>query len=244
MKYNFTICVITIFILLGFHRVGIAGGVGIFGTWGTGKNNFQSTQSIIFWGKTDNVRGYMGYGCGFIADTNLGTEKIFNYRFKIGYDYQVSDSKENKKMHRGMLSNTFGAAIYNDVLLRIWLGPQIGIGYYWGINRFIDQNFIYNLMIPYPKTASNINTLNLHLGLVLGINVNVTKSFALAFEGGLRFNMYYEVINPSQSPQKRMEDYFEVMGPEGYISLALMYRFKEGKLPDDSKIDDIILNDK
>ena len=134
MKNIFNISIKVIFIIFIFSNTDFAfgrSGIGIYGAWGTGNNNVSiNLQNRMLkypsaYQKIDYIRSFMGYGCGFIADSNLDGEKIFNYRFKLGYDYLVSDSDENKKLHRGMISNTFGVGIYRDDLVRL-CGAIIG----------------------------------------------------------------------------------------------------------------------
>lgn len=211
-------------LLLLLHVRAFAGaGVGVYGSLSAGKNNLKVVDSVYF-ERTDNVVSYMTYGCGFVADTNLDGKNIFSYRFRAGYDYNHADSAKTKKLHRVMQSNILAAGVYRDESVRIWIGPQIGLGYLWGSNTYTDMNFIFRGDIPLYNNTLNFSKMNIHLGLVAGININIVKHFTLSVEGGFRYNMYADLDDSSFFTAKRFEDYFPVMGPEGHLSISFMYR--------------------
>lgn len=230
MKKVIYIIVAVIALITLLHETGIAGGIGLYGSWSTGKNFIKHSNSSEIRMESDFDRNVMSYGGGFVADTNLGGTSIFNYRFRLGYDYEVLESDKSCYMNRVMWSNTFGFAVLRDDMVRLWVGPQIGIGYYWGRDVIIMPE---QVAIRYIDRS----LLNIHLGLVLGLNVNITEHFSLAFEGGMRFNLYHDLEQSNykndnrysryRDNPSRFENTFPVMGPEGYLSLGFMFRFNE-----------------
>lgn len=235
MKKYFKECIAAISFIILFYSTGFAGGIGVYTVLGTGINtlNTNMQNNVVKNGfmnqKTDNVRSFMSYGAGLIADTNLDGEKIFNYRFKLGYDYQVSDSDENKKLHRGMLTNIFGFGLYRDEQIRLWIGPLVGIGYLGGENTYTDNRFKYLGSFLPIKTKMEISMLDVNIGMELGIDINVVKSVTFSFEGGFQYNFYYNFDKKYVNLKTRIEDYFPMMGPEGFISFAVMNRFETVK---------------
>lgn len=235
MKNYFKECFIAISIIMLFYNTGFAVGTGIYTVLGTGINtlNTNMQNNVVKNGfmnqKTDNVRSFMSYGAGLITDTNLDGEKIFNYRFRLGYDFQVSDSDEYKYLHRVMLTNIFGVGLYRDEQVRLWLGPLVGIGYLGGENTYIDKNYLFNGSVFVKKSKMEVSLLDFNIGMELGININLVKSVTFSFEGGFQYNFYYNLNKKYVNLKKRIENYFPMMGPEGFISFAVMNRFETVK---------------
>jgi hypothetical protein len=69
-----------------------------------------------------------------------------------------------------------------------------------------------------------MNMLNFHLGIVLGINFNITEHFTLALDTGFRYNMHIELDGLKFGSSAKFQDNFPLMGPEGNITLSFMYR--------------------
>ncbi len=182
----------------------------------------------------DAISGYSNFGFGFAADTNLGTKKTFNYRFRLGYDFQRSGHETANNLHRIAMTHIFGAGLYQSNFLRIWLGPQLGFGYLWG-PRIHKYNFVYLEKIPggsiaifYDpyifRDAIKFNFLNLNIGMTLGLNINIDRNVCIPIEGGFRFQFYTNLKRPFS---RGLQAVFNVMEPEGYGSIGAMYRFNE-----------------
>ncbi len=169
----------------------------------------------------------MTVGCGFVADTNLGKKSVFNYRFSVGYDYQKSDNVDIKMLHRVSMTHIVGAGIYSDDTVRLWVGPHVGFGYLWGSNRYInpDYNSSYSLGDNSYWETLSFSTANFHIGMTLGFNINISSSVTIPLEGGFRFHIYTDFKKESKDGiHKKL---FNVMGPEGYAAIGVMYRFNE-----------------
>lgn len=202
-----------------------ASGVGV--QFVTGGGGLLYEQSEILFSNKNTIGSTMTIGCGFVADTNLGKKSIFNYRFRVGYDYQKSDNVDIQKLHRVTMTHIFGAGIYSDDTVRLWVGPHVGFGYLWGSNRYInpDYNSSYSLGDnSYWKTLS-FSTANFHIGMTLGFNINISSSVTIPLEVGFRFNVYTDFKKENEDGiHKKL---FSVMGPEGYAAVGVMYRFSE-----------------
>lgn len=202
-----------------------AAGVGV--QFVTGGGSFSYERADNFYSKQNNIGNTLTIGCGFVADTNLGGKSIFNYRFRIGYDFQKADNKEIETLHRLTMTHVFGAGIYTNDYLRLWIGPQVGFGYLWGSNVYHVNRYTGISSFPYDyyKDTMNFSMFNIHVGMCLGLNINVSPSVSIPVETGLRFQIYTDF-------KKHDEDGFEKklfssMGPEGYVAVGVMYRFNE-----------------
>jgi hypothetical protein len=204
-----------------------AAGIGVELVAGGG--SFLYNQADTMFGVENSIGSILTIGCGFIADTNLGTKSIFNYRFKIGYNYQYSENEDIRNLHRVTMTHIFGAALFANDYVRLWFGPQIGVGYLWGSHTYYSSdNIIYLEDLLYNATPLIFSLFNIHAGLSLGININAGPSVTIPVEGGFRYNFYIDFLksSPSHGGTAKL---FEVIGPEGYVSVGVMYRFNENE---------------
>ena len=230
------LCLAALFMVSGFTY---AAGIGFYGNVGGGNMIFKKTDNMI-----NNRRGVSGstvYTCGLIADTNLGTEKAFNYRIKAGYDFQKSTDAGFKDLTRITITHIFGAALFQNNILRIWLGPQIGCGYFHANYVYpdiwygtYDSSFSFGF---YHYNSTVIKALNIHFGMSLGVNINIGEDLSLPFEGGFRYHFnanftHYKIV-------KYVKDIFSLRGPEGYISFGVMCRFNESPQIKEDKKDNV-----
>ena len=201
-----------------------ASGIGVQLVTGGGGLLYQ--QSEILLSNNNTIGNTMIIGCGFVADTNLGGKKIFNYRFRIGYDFQKGENDDIKQLHRVTMTHVFGAKIYSNDSIRLWIGPHVGAGYLWGDNRYInpDYNSSYSFDNNYWKTLS-FSLANFHAGMTLGININISSSLTIPLEGGFKFNIYTDFRKEDKDGIRKK--LFNVIGPEGYVAVGVMYRFNE-----------------
>jgi hypothetical protein len=69
-------------------------------------------------------------GVGFVLDTNVAKDQIFNYRFNLGYQHSKREYDFGfKEKYNGVTMNhAFGFALYTNPSLRLWAGPAIRLG--------------------------------------------------------------------------------------------------------------------
>jgi len=73
-------------------------------------------------------------GFGFVLDTDLTDNGIFNYRLNVGFESLDLEDDFNDTLELGglVVANTFGFAIIKQPDFRWWVGPQIRFGFYGG----------------------------------------------------------------------------------------------------------------
>lgn len=202
-----------------------ASGVGLQIVSGGGV--FLNERADDFYSKHNNIASTMTIGCGFVADTNLGGKSIFNYRFRLGYDFQRGDYPDMEDLHRVSMTHIFGAGIYADEYLRLWVGPQVGFGYMWGSNGYYVGRYTGINVFPYYKywDIMDYSQFNISVGLCLGLNIAIGPSVSIPIEAGIRFNIYTDFEKHDEDGYEKK--LFSVMGPEGYAAIGVMYRFNE-----------------
>ncbi|MDM7985814.1 MAG: hypothetical protein QUS13_00620 [Smithella sp.] len=206
-------------------------GIGAYANAGGGQIYYPRTSMWMNYRSISNTAIFAG---GFMLDTNTGGPGIFNYRMKLGYDFQKSDFHATENIHRITITHVFGLGFFRNESVRIWAGPLVGIGYIRGKNSYrtlglSEMGAMVNsqmIMNSYVGTVS-FNHFNIHVGMALGININIKKVISLPIEGGVRYNFHTNFSEKDNG--MTVKDYFGIMGPEGYASIGIMYRFNKGE---------------
>jgi hypothetical protein len=205
---------------------------GAYGSFGGGKTYYGSasleklTDSYAQQIDTPNMTS----GGGLVIDTNCAGVKLFNYRFMAGYDVLFSKRPGVGKMGRVNLINTFGFGIFRSELVRLWLGPQLGIFYLSGRNSYPATMYYISSCYELEQSMMGVG-----LGMTLGINFNPGEYVTISLEGGMRYTVYYGI----QSEKQFIYSYYIPLlsftnnhwapssGYEGYGCLSVMYRVRD-----------------
>ena len=77
---------------------------------------------------------FSGGHFGFILDTNLARDSVFNYRLNVGLGALDAEDDFGTALELGgvTVDNTFGFGVVRSKSFRLWIGPQIRIGVYTG----------------------------------------------------------------------------------------------------------------
>lgn len=187
-------------------------GVGLFG-------NFNGGELIS---------KFLNYGGGFVMDSNLAQNRIFNYRLEFG----VSNCREEgykiysvpyylinpnpifstagswhvyrKIWDNSLLMSTvhyFGFGVFRNNLFRLWLGPQFTIG----------------------GLLTNRLGVIFGMGFAVGLNINIGDMFTMAITGSGRFlfGAEYKRVVLEYGSQYSLTGF---LGGDGMVTLACMYR--------------------
>jgi hypothetical protein len=183
-KYSIIIC-FSCFIVLssisGLYALGVGGYI-------SGKGGV-STLKI---GDTNSSVDY-SVGAGFVLDTAVATNEVFNYRLAVGYENSVKSGVpffSTWSTHRISFSNVLGYAFYRSKYLRVWMGPQIGLAC-----QFVNakdkeiQSSPNTIGYRIRFHSDNFAIFSLGFGAVLGINVHPADNFTISFEIGINSNV-------------------------------------------------------
>lgn len=200
-----TLSLVVIFSFVGSDAMAV--GIGLYTSYSTGSADWTAEDdsgTLDFEDDTHHV------GVGFILDTNLAKDSLFNYRLKLGYDKLVSEEyrsgNKDFEFDGFIWDNTFGFGVLRNEMLRLWLGPQLGFSGYSGEN-------------PYEEGDAHLFGVN--LGAVLGLNFNPGNVITIALETGYKYTKYWGI--------QEMEYYddFDLEVDEGvpFINFAIIFRF-------------------
>jgi hypothetical protein len=187
-----------------------ATGLGVYGTVTKGSATWTYHEDEAPDSDADSDTSKLGFG--FVLDTTVANDSLFNYRLNIGYGKAAIDNEgnldiEGKNYH---LFNTFGFGVLRSELIRWWLGPQIGLGLvrgeYDSLSSDVDNRF---------------TTFYFSIGLVTGINFNIGEVVTLGIDGGYRINRHVGTAESSET--------YGVTGTEKemFVNLSFLLRIND-----------------
>jgi len=244
------IFILTVFIFAVCESYSFAIGFGGFVNGGLGQTKWRIIK----------ISSEKHIGFGGIFDTNVGKDSLFNYRFSFEVDKYTARIDRNGKdinykidvcflentLNPGVLEfykygfdNTFGFGLVRTEKSRFWMGPGIGMKYA-RINRtraYLYQN-IPTLLAPYAciiiPNHKSFKSIELNMGIALGLNINLTENFTLFLQTGAR----YDIMN-GEGVEKIRQSYSDFgQGYDCYARAGVMFRFLEssgGSSPTDEK---------
>ena len=117
------------------------------------------------------------FGIGFVLDTKVANPGVFNYRLNINYENVNLGNEDQWKdgFNSFSIDNTFGFAVLQSSVVRLWIGPQIRLAYM----HFSHDD--YNV---------SVNIFGIAFGPVLGANFNLGSVVSLCPELGYRLSFY------------------------------------------------------
>jgi len=124
--------------------------------------------------KRDRSPDTSHFGVGFVLDTATDIDRLFNYRFQVGYE-SFSNEFDNTTYDFDSLviDQDFGFGIVRNDTLRFWLGPELR----FSISAESSDN--------YDKAL-----IGLGLGPALGINFHTGGNVSLGIKGGYMIMSY------------------------------------------------------
>ena len=125
-------------------------------------------------------------GLGLMFDSNLGKDKLFNYRLGLEFMNRKVDTVSSGgvtrsctgdacDMFRFQIVQTFGFGVLRTEMVRLWVGPRINLGY----NYQNDEEALF--------TQTNVN-FEVGIAPAVGINLNFGRYFALSADLDYRFS--------------------------------------------------------
>lgn len=141
MRKNLLVSVVVAFFLFCTAGQVLAIGLGGYLEAAGGDGDFEYESSPEF--DVDVAAA----GLGFVLDTDLTDNGVFNYRLNVGFESLDLDDDFDDTLELGglVVANTFGFAIIRQPNFRWWAGPQIRVGFYNG-EVDIDPDTDYDLV--------------------------------------------------------------------------------------------------
>ncbi|WP_345976892.1 hypothetical protein [Sulfurimonas sp. HSL3-7] len=135
-----------------------------------------------------------GFGVAF--DSNIGKDRLFNYRLGLEYmnaKIDTTDSRYEEDFARFNIVNTFGFGVLRTKVVRLWVGPRVNIAWNWRTDDPYDYTeAAFELGIA-PAVGVNVN-----LGPVVSLGADLDYRFAYvagAWENDLDDDTYDGSVN-------------------------------------------------
>lgn len=196
MKNRFSLLLVTALVMMTVLGVPDAGasGFGLYGSFGGGPADWH----VDGWADLEaQPPGSLGYpsrdfkadsvhtGGGFVFDTAVAKDQLFNYRLDLGYDaFRSKDRLDGTALStlRGwVISNAFGFGIARTGGFRLWLGPEIRLAWHSGARN--------ERVMPWNEQEYDL--LSAGIGPALGMNINFPGRLTISVKAGYQFTSYY-----------------------------------------------------
>ncbi|HEB32572.1 MAG TPA: hypothetical protein ENI15_17145 [Spirochaetes bacterium] len=197
----------------------MAVGIGIYG--GLGKASNARVRNADLKPTAATEESHMLAGLGFVLDTAVAKNQLFNYRLNIGFEKWNwgDDTLQNittAEPLRFGIYNTFGFGIIRTRLIRFWLGPQLGL------TLFTEPATKTGTFLDLFQLTDNNGAFGSTLGLATGVNINIGEKFTVSIDGGARRWTYrYLNANPTQLGERRARTH------EYYGNVSVMFRIND-----------------
>jgi len=154
-------------------------------------------------------------GIGFVLDTTVARDSVFNYRLNVGYEKgEYSKGGGELDWDRLAIDHTFGFAVLRTKVVRLYLGPQLRLA-------FLSTDSDYN----------DTNAFGIGFGPVLGANFNIGNTVTLGFDTGYRFTKYFGVYERDDDSYRYYDDdeEFDYDSNEGelFVNFNVIFRIND-----------------
>lgn len=169
--------------------------------WGDGEIEYDDTDITV-----DIEPDHKTRAIGFVLDTNVAKDSVFNYRLNVSLDTIEFDSGFEADGY--VMDHTFGFGVLRTQFVRLWIGPQINLAYYTddydhGYNYYDDDDF---------------DMFGFGVGPAIGVNFNPGDYVSFTVTSGYKYMLLFGSTGD--------EDY---TGYEGqyYINFGMMFRIND-----------------
>lgn len=151
--------------VLAMLWAGESSALGMGFTSGSADEEWTDNESFVST-KTD----YEVSNFGFVLDTNVAKNRLFNYRFSLTQEENKSATGGIKYEGIGM-THDFGFRLFSNQHVRVWLGPRLNTAFY-------DT-------ISVGGVGIDGDVLGISFGPVLGVNVHVKDILSFSLTTGI-----------------------------------------------------------
>ncbi len=213
-KTGTTVCLVLLLMAsMGINKVE-AIGLGFYGTTGSGSGSYSLDEVSGTTDDGDVDIKQMGYG--FVLDTAVAKNEVYNYRLNFGIEKVDSDYKPEStsmvypwEFERYVLTQDFGFAFFKREIVRLWVGPELRLSYETG-EEAAD-----------PSVEAWL--LGVGVGPVLGANFNFGPVFTLGLKGGYLFEGYAGQLSEPGSDDQTLT----MTNGNAFLNIAALFRIKD-----------------
>ena len=162
-------------------------------------------------------------GGGFVMDTAVANDRVFNYRFNFEHEkleYEYDEISMTHDFARTSLNQTFGFGIVRNEDVRIWFGPHISLSYI----SAKDSHTVGNL-----RETIEVDAVGFGIGPVIGTNIHIGHEVSLGLEAGYRKTFYFGTADIDHSMNHYDSDsgYFDSSESAFFIKCSILFRIKD-----------------
>ncbi len=203
MKKLFIIWFACVMAVLGFGMSHAnAAGFGFYGSVGSGSGDWTYEGYPSFDVDTTHQ------GVGFVFDTNVASDRLFNYQLNLGYDkFTLDDSGDKLELSGLIISNSFGFGIVRNEAFRLWLGPEIRLAWSSG-----------------SKTGYDYDLFGIGFGPALGMNFNLPGQVTLGIKTG-----YQIMSHTGEATEQSTGLWSDVDVDENMFYVNFVFMFRSGQ---------------
>ncbi|HSV98055.1 MAG TPA: hypothetical protein VLM75_14130 [Spirochaetota bacterium] len=218
---GFPVFLFTVIFFTGmFARSASALSFGIYGQYKTASAELNSDYldpdpMLLGWEEDADAERSL-FGFGLLIDTAVAKDKLFNYRLQLGIatgSLSIDGTQYSKSigLTEYHMYHSFGFGLVRTDSMRLWLGPQLGLG-----NARGSYSYAGKLGMKYIETFASI-------GAILGLNAHLSERISLGLSTGARNNFVevnYSTDNDLHFNYKGSNGGLEMFGD---VALILRY---------------------
>lgn len=199
MMMKNTLRIVSFMVLSLIYTNAYAFGIGLYATLtNSGDADWENTSFNSAVNKDLDQKEF-----GFMLDTAIATNRLFNYRLQLAI---VDVSYDNIEMDGFVLTNTFGFGVVRNSDLRFWIGPQVGF-------KYLES-----------KDNTDIELVTFDLGAATGLNYHLGSNISLTAEAGYKLGYGGATDNSSTSSSTDDFDY-DINENRFFVNVGLLFRF-------------------
>lgn len=185
-------------------------GIGTYYNSGWGSGTIEYDFDNYYYDEDDDFdfdADYKTRAIGFVLDTNVAKDSVFNYRLNVSLDKM--DIDDGPSIDGFVMDHTFGFGVLRNKYVRLWIGPQINLSYY---QEDYDRGNYYD------DDDDDFDKFGIGFGPAMGINIHAGDIISFTITSGYKFNFIFG--------SNYGEDY---TGTEGqfYINFGMLFRIND-----------------
>jgi hypothetical protein len=149
---------------------------------------------------------------GFVVDTAVARNKVFNYRFTFLKEENNADGGR-LDMQGYSMTHDFGFGVVRTRNIRFWLGPELRTSYY-------DDLTLTN------GTSVSGDVIGFNVGPAVGLNVNLPQVVSFSFAAAYHIIGFYS----GDSNYSSSNGYYQDVDADSnglYLTIGLIFRINE-----------------
>ena len=193
--------------VLSFGAADLSYAIGLGGYVQGESGSAEWTRDLNFGPEVDVDGDITRFGAGFVLDTAVAADRLFNYRLNLGFksfDADLDRSLPDLELFGFNVDNYFGFGIVRSDKIRLWLGPMVRFGLHVGELGREDALLV--------EAAA---------GGALGINIHSESNFTFSITTGVIVSAYGGLVGDFDTSD---DEDFDGPGQSVFLNLSFIGR--------------------